>query len=126
MKRSIRLYHPLAAQEPPFAKWLRARTDLEAAAIEQRLDKLAELGPKYACVKSLGGGLWELKIGKKGQSAMRVYLSFEGNVAIVLYGGSSKKDQDRQIAIARQYLKSFKQDGGWEGSNRILRMVEDD
>lgn len=56
-------------------------------------------------VRSVGSGVQELKIhvGK----GFRIYFYNDGQELIVLLGGSDKKDQKREIANAKQYLKDY-------------------
>ncbi|AEP10052.1 type II toxin-antitoxin system RelE/ParE family toxin [Micavibrio aeruginosavorus] len=57
-------------------------------------------------VKSLGGGLKEKRI--QAGAGYRIYFYNDGQDIIILLGGSSKKDQQREIENAKSYLKDYK------------------
>lgn len=115
MEYYIGVYVPSEGKAPPFLAWLETLTRSEQVSVRLKLEMLAKVGPHYKNVKSLKDGLWELKVGKKGHSPLRVYLSFEAGVAIVLYGGSGKDDQSRAIAVARNRLNHFRSKGALGG-----------
>jgi len=91
----------------PFTKWLRGLKDRKARArILQRL-RLVEQG-HYGDVKSLGGGLFELRF--FFGSGYRVYFGEHQRNIIVLLLGGDKSGQAREIPKARDYWVEYLRD----------------
>jgi putative addiction module killer protein len=60
-------------------------------------------------LKSLGGGLWEIKIDFR--QGYRIYCVREGNTVILLLSGGIKRQQQADIKRARK-IKEFYETGG--------------
>lgn len=69
-------------------------------------------------VKSLGGGLHELRI--VFGPGYRIYFTFEADVLILLLIGGDKASQSRDISVARKMIEDGCYGQG-ENSNRTLR-----
>ena len=86
-----------------FQRWLHTiRDDKAKNAIRIRLSRAKE--GNLGDVKSLGGGVHELRI-PIGQG-YRVYFGEDGDT-IVLLGGSQKDDQENQIKLARDRWSEY-------------------
>ena len=84
-----------------FAKWLDGLRDRKGQTIiARRIERVAcgNLGD----VKSLGGGLMELRIAFG--SGYRVYCTFDGDDLVILLSGGHKGSQSRDIAAAHNML----------------------
>lgn len=73
-------------------------------AIEMRLDRF-EMG-NFGLCKSLGGGLYELKIDIG--PGYRIYYGKVGRQIILLLSGGDKKSQQKDIDKSREYLRDYK------------------
>jgi putative addiction module killer protein len=88
----------------PYAEWLRNLNDRQARArIRARLARL-QVGNLGDC-KSLGGGLFELRIDYG--PGYRVYLTQRGETWILLLCGGDKRTQSRDIERVRAYLADY-------------------
>jgi putative addiction module killer protein len=89
----------------PFKTFLQGITDPVAkAAVAKALSKMEKGLPGK--VESVGDGVKEYKIHVgKGH---RIYFYNDGQEVVILLGGSDKKNQDREIINAKQYLKDYK------------------
>ena len=95
-------------QHNAFKEWLNKVKDHKARyAIATRLDRLA-FGLFGGDVKPVGEGLSELRIdvGK----GYRVYFKKQGNKLIVVFCGSQKKDQQKQIEKAKELAREWRKD----------------
>ncbi len=89
----------------PFMKWLKELSNMKArVAIELRLDRL-QMG-NLGQVKSLHGGLYELKIDVG--PGYRVYFSKAKEQIVLLLCAGDKKSQQKDILRAREFLKDYK------------------
>lgn len=88
----------------PFAKWFNTLNSIAAAKISTALYRM-ELG-NYSNVKSLGEGIFEYKI--DFGPGYRIYFGQDGENLVILVGGGSKKQQDKDIKIAKQYWQEYK------------------
>jgi putative addiction module killer protein len=87
----------------PFIMWMESLKDIRARAkIKVRIARL-RLGNLGDC-KSVGGGVFELRVDEG--IGYRVYFIQEPGKKIILLGGS-KKSQERDIAIAKDYRKDY-------------------
>jgi putative addiction module killer protein len=81
-----------------FGKWLNGLRDANAyARIVQRIRRLERGNP--GDVKSVGGGLHELRIDYG--PGYRVYFVYEGSAVVILLCGGDKDTQGRDIKRAR-------------------------
>ena len=88
----------------PFAKWFNKLNAIAAAKVSTALYRM-ELG-NYSNVKSLGEGVYEYKI--DFGPGYRIYFGQDGAELVILVGGGSKKQQDRDIEMAKLYWKEYK------------------
>jgi putative addiction module killer protein len=103
----LRIYTTEQDREP-FTDWLADLKDIRARAIVRaRLAKLQ--GGNFGDCKALREGVQELRIDYG--PGYRVYLSKQGSVVVLLLCGSDKRDQDRTIKQAIDYLTDWKQRG---------------
>ena len=96
-------------QHDVFKKWLKSLRDPKAkSSIVSRVGRL-KFG-LFGDVKPVGGGLSELRIdiGK----GYRVYLARQGSELIIVFCGSQKKDQQKQIELAKVLYKEWRTDNG--------------
>jgi len=92
----------------PYADWLGSLTDKKAKArIVVRVNRVA--AGNFGDCKPLRDGVLELRI-DVGQG-YRVYLSRQGPVLVLLLCGGDKGSQSRDINLAIEYLKDWKQRG---------------
>lgn len=92
----------------PFEEWLGSLKDSKARMrIRARIARL-EVGNFGDC-KGLRDGVQEIRIDYG--PGYRVYLSRQGKVIVLLLCGSDKREQDRAIEKAIDYLKDWKRRG---------------
>ena len=97
------LYH--SKRTETFKKWIAKLRDQRARArISEYLERLLE--GNFSNVKSLGGGISEIKI--HYGSGYRVYYTERNGLIIILLAGGDKSTQERDIAKARQLAKEWK------------------
>lgn len=88
-----------------FKKWIAKLRDQRACArISEYLERLLE--GNFSNVKSLGGGISELKI--HYGPGYRVYYTERKGLIIILLAGGDKSTQEKDIAKARQLAKEWK------------------
>jgi putative addiction module killer protein len=93
-------------QTREFARWLDGLADSRAATrIAQRLVRL-EAG-LFGDVKPVGGGVSELRVDYG--PGYRVYFTQRGRTLIVLLCGGDKRQQDRDIALAKRLAQDLKE-----------------
>lgn len=88
----------------PFARWFNKLNAIAAAKVSTALYRL-ELG-NYSNVKSLSDGIYEYKI--DFGPGYRIYFGQDGEELIILVGGGAKKQQDKDIKMAKNYWQEFK------------------
>lgn len=88
----------------PFTKWFNKLNAIAAAKVSTALYRM-ELG-NYSNVKSIGEGVFEYKI--DFGPGYRVYFGQDGEELVILVGGGSKKQQDKDIKMAKQYWQKYK------------------
>lgn len=88
----------------PFTKWFNKLNAIAAAKVSTALYRM-ELG-NYSNVKSLGEGIYEYKI--DFGPGYRIYFGQDGEDLVILVGGGSKKQQDKDIKIAKIYWQDYK------------------
>ena len=92
----------------PFEEWLGSLKDSKARMrVRARIARL-EVGNFGDC-KGLRDGVQEIRIDYG--PGYRVYLSRQGKVIVLLLCGSDKREQDRVIEKAIDYLKDWKRRG---------------
>jgi putative addiction module killer protein len=85
-----------------FIRWFDALRDRKGQTIiARRIERVA--GGNLGDVKSLGGGLHELRIAFG--PGYRIYFAYEGDVLVVLLTGGDKGSQKRDIAAAREMIE---------------------
>ena len=87
-----------------FQKWFNKLDQEAAARISTALYRL-EAG-NDAHLKSLGGGIYECKL--NFGPGYRVYMGKENHAMIILLCGGSKKQQNKDIALARDLWRDYK------------------
>lgn len=88
----------------PFTKWFNKLNAIAAAKVSTALYRM-ELG-NYSNVKSLGEGVFEYKI--DFGPGYRIYFGQDGDELVILVGGGSKKQQDKDIKMAKHYWQKYK------------------
>jgi putative addiction module killer protein len=87
-----------------FCEWLANLADLKARArIAVRIDRLA--GGNFRDAKSIGGGLYEMRIG--WGAGYRVYYGNIEAACVLLLCGGDKRKQSADIKRARAYWKDY-------------------
>jgi putative addiction module killer protein len=90
------------ARTKAFIRWFDALRDRKGQTIiARRIERVA--GGNLGDVKSLGGGLHELRIAFG--PGYRIYFTYEGDVLVVLLTGGDKGSQKRDIATAREMIE---------------------
>ena len=90
----------------PFSEWLRGLRDTRARArIMSRLDRVSR--GNFGDWKSLSGAEGIAELRDPYGPGYRVYYSLVGNRVVLLLAGSTKRDQARTIAKARDYLADY-------------------
>lgn len=104
MERTI-LHYITRDGRRPFEEWRDALHGQAALKVTVALARLADGNDSN--VKSLGGGLAELKI--HFGPGYRVYFGNDGAATVILLGGGTKASQSRDIAQARTSWADYKQ-----------------
>ena len=89
----------------PFAKWFERLNAEAAARVTTALTRLEQ--GHSSNVKSVGAGVLEYKIGFG--PGYRVYFGIDGVLLIILLGGGAKKRQHRDIDLARECWRDYKE-----------------
>ncbi len=90
------------ARTSAFIRWFDDLRDQKGQTIiARRIERVA--GGNLGDVKSLGGGLHELRVAFG--PGYRIYITFEEGVIIVLLTGGDKSSQSRDIAAARDMIE---------------------
>ena len=88
----------------PYDRWF-VDLDLHAATrVTMALTRLSE--GNTGKLKTIGPGLAEIRI--DFGPGYRVYLGWDGPALILLLGGGTKKDQDKDIAVARERWRDYR------------------
>ena len=90
----------------PFAEWLTGIKDMKSRAkIQSRIDRIA-LG-NFGDAKPITGakGIYELR--EHYGQGFRVFYAKVGKKVVLLLAGSTKKDQNKAIAKATEYLADY-------------------
>ena len=95
-----------AAGKSPYADWLGNLRDIIARAkLAARIDRAAH--GNFGDWKSLAGANRICELRESHGPGYRVYYSIVGSKIILLLAGSTKKDQRRTIAKAKEYLADY-------------------
>lgn len=91
----------------PFGKWFSKLKDIEAKAQIRKRIRQAEEG-NFGNYRSLGSGVFELKIFKN--PGYRIYFGIDGDNLMIILMAGDKSSQDRDIEKAKElwqyYLES--------------------
>src|SRR5262249_54430386 len=102
--REVRLLD-IESGSSPFERWLDSVQDANARLrILVGVRRLAD--PAYANFKSVGGGVFEVRIFYG--PGYRIYFAPNGDEIVVLIAGGTKKDQGQAIYEAKALWKKFK------------------
>jgi putative addiction module killer protein len=88
----------------PFEHWFNRINAQAAAKVTTSLVRLE--GGNTSNVKSLGSGVYELKI--DFGPGYRVYYGYDGPTIVILLAGGTKKRQDKDIQTAKNRLSDYK------------------
>jgi putative addiction module killer protein len=89
----------------PFRNWLRSLNDINARAkIRVRINRV-RLGNFGDC-KSVGSGVSEFRIDYG--PGYRIYFGRAGEKLVMLLWGGSKKNQEKDIKLAKEYWHDYK------------------
>jgi putative addiction module killer protein len=88
----------------PFENWFNRINAQAAAKVTTSLVRLE--GGNTSNVKSLGSGVYELKI--DFGPGYRVYYGYDGPTIVILLAGGTKKRQDKDIQTAKNRLSDYK------------------
>jgi putative addiction module killer protein len=91
--------------QSPFARWFETLESVAAAKVTTALYRLEQ--GNHSNVKSVGEGILEYKI--DFGPGYRVYFGKDGLELIILLGGGSKKQQNKDIHLAKQKWNEYKQ-----------------
>lgn len=107
MKNPVTILHYVdPAGKDVFEEWLSDLADSRAQAkIAARINRIA--AGNFGDSKSLGRGLWELRIG--WGPGYRVYFAMLGRSSVLLLCGGDKRKQSSDIARAVEYLRDYKE-----------------
>jgi putative addiction module killer protein len=93
------------ADRSPFGRWFE---DLDAMAAAKVTTALARIEQgNFSRVKGVGAGVFESTI--DFGPGYRVYFAKGGDTLVILLGGGTKKRQPRDIALAQERWKNYKQ-----------------
>lgn len=88
----------------PFEKWFSKLNPIAAAKIATALYRL-EMG-NYSNVKNLRDGIFEYKV--DFGPGYRIYFGQDGEELVILVGGGTKKQQDKDIETAKKHWAEYK------------------
>ena len=88
----------------PFERWFQRINAPAAAKVTTALVRLE--GGNTSKTKSLGGGVYELKI--DFGPGYRVYYGYDGPKVVILLAGGIKKSQDKDIDTAKKRWADYK------------------
>ena len=104
MEKTILIYE-MHDGKRPFSNWLLELRDIKARAkVRTRINRL-QLGNMGDC-KSVGEGVSELRI--PYGPGYRVYFGQKGELTVILLCGGDKSSQKKDIQLAKEYWKEFK------------------
>lgn len=88
----------------PFEKWFDHLNPMAAVKITTAVYRLEQ--GNYSNVKSLRDGVFEYKI--DFGPGYRVYFGQDGDALVILLGGGTKKQQDKDIDTVKKYWAEYK------------------
>jgi putative addiction module killer protein len=106
------LYYVTRRGDRPFEDWYGELGQEVARRVTVALERLA--GGNTSNVKSVGGGLYEVKV--SFGPGYRVYFGYDGPRVVILLGGGTKQRQDRDIASAREQWADYQMRRGPRGT----------
>ena len=99
------VYLELASGKRPFDEWLNSLGDQSLSqAVDARLTLVRD--GNFGEHKSLGDGVFELRIPKG--PGLRVYYALDGERLVLLLGGGDKSTQQRDIRAAKALWKEYR------------------
>jgi putative addiction module killer protein len=88
----------------PFEKWIDSIKDRSyRRAVDVRLMRVAD--GNFGDHKSVGKGVYELKIARG--PGLRVYYGLDGEQVVVLIGGGDKSTQSQDISTAQKHWRAY-------------------
>lgn len=88
----------------PFEKWFDHLNHMAAVKVTTAIYRLEQ--GNYSNVKSLKDGVFEYKI--DFGPGYRVYFGQDGDELVILLGGGTKKQQDKDIIAAKKFWAEYK------------------
>jgi putative addiction module killer protein len=102
--REIQQYR-IADGKIPFSEWLESLRDFKGKAkIVKRLERVSD--GNLGDVRSLGEGVWELKI--DFGPGYRVYFGQVETTIVILLCGGDKSTQEQDISTAKKYWREYR------------------
>ena len=93
----------LSNGKAPFESWHDRLSNLMQRAVDARLTRIA--AGNFGDHKSVGGGVFELRIPKG--PGLRVYYGLKGDELVILIGGGDKSSQKQDIKRARELWRKW-------------------
>ncbi len=100
---AVREYVALSGQ-CPYARWFDRLDSLAAARVATAVYRLGQ--GNFSNTKGVGAGVFETRI--DFGPGYRVYFGKDGDLLVILLGGSAKKDQQRAIKQAKAAWADYK------------------
>ncbi len=89
----------------PFAKWFDGLNARAAAKVSTALVRMAQ--GNLSNVAGVGAGVFEYRL--EFGPGYRIYFGKDGDALIILFGGGTKKRQQKDIEAAKSLWKQYKQ-----------------
>lgn len=89
----------------PFSEWFNSLNSQAAAKVTAYLIRIE--GGNTSSLKSIGAGVFESRI--HWGPGYRIYFGLEGNNIMILLGGGTKKQQQRDISVAKELWEEYKE-----------------
>jgi len=90
--------------QSPFGRWLEGLDAVAAAMVTTALTRIEQ--GNFSNVKGVGAGVFECRI--DFGPGYRVYFGKDGDTLVILVGGGTKKDQQRDIVSAHERWQDYK------------------
>jgi len=97
------VYFQTVKNEIPYLEWYSSLDKSLRLIVDKRLSKV-ERG-LYGNNKRLTEELYELKF----DNGLRIYYTEKNNTIVILFTGGNKSKQQKDIEIAKKYLKEYKE-----------------